>query len=88
MIPKKFAHGLLVLSDTAEFCYKFDDFYHLGDEGGQAWNTSEIRIEWPQLVGKYQEKASTEGYELEDATKLNLSEKNQKWLGLRDAFTF
>ena len=31
LIPKGFAHGFLVLSDAAEFCYKCDDFYHPGD---------------------------------------------------------
>ena len=38
LIPKGFAHGFLVLSDIAEFCYKCDDFYHPDDEGGMAWN--------------------------------------------------
>ena len=32
-IPEGFAHGFLVLSDIAEFCYKCTDFYHPGDEG-------------------------------------------------------
>ena len=35
-IPQGFAHGFLVLSDVAEFCYKCTDFYHPGDEGGMA----------------------------------------------------
>lgn len=34
LILKGFVHGLLVLTDTAEFCYKCDDFYHVNDEGG------------------------------------------------------
>ena len=34
LIPRGFAHGFLVLTDTAEFCYKCDDFYHPNDEGG------------------------------------------------------
>ena len=38
-IPKNFAHGFLVLSDYAEFCYKCTDFYHPDDEGGIAYNT-------------------------------------------------
>ena len=33
-IPKNFAHGFIVLSDYAEFCYKVTDFYHPNDEGG------------------------------------------------------
>ena len=37
-IPEGFAHGFLVLSDLAEFCYKCTDFYQPGDEGGMIWN--------------------------------------------------
>lgn len=88
LIPKGFAHGFLVLSDTAEFCYKCDEFYHPNDEGGVAWNDPEIGIKWPQLVGEYQGTALAEGYCLEDGTKLNLSDKDQKWLGLKDTFNF
>ena len=88
LIPRGFAHGFLVLSETAEFCYKCDDFYHPNDEGGMAWNDPEIGIEWPQVKGEYQGTASAEGYELEDGTKLNLSEKDKKWLGLKDTFKF
>ena len=44
LIPRGFAHGFLVLSDVAEFCYKCDDFYHPNDEGGLAWNDPEIGI--------------------------------------------
>lgn len=87
-ISEGFAHGFLVLSETAEFCYKVTDFYHPGDEGGLAWNDPEIGIEWPNLVGKYQGTASGEGYTLEDGTALNLSEKDQKWFGLKDTFRF
>ena len=84
LIPKGFAHGFLVLSDVAEFCYKCDDFYHPNDEGGLAWNDPEIGIEWPNLCGEYKGSASAEGYTLLDGTKLNLSEKDQKWLGIKD----
>ena len=87
-IPEGFAHGFLVLSDLAEFCYKCTDFYHPGDEGGLAWNDPEIGIEWPQLVGEYKGNASAEGYQLEDGTALNLSDKDQKWVGLKDTFHF
>lgn len=87
-IPQGFAHGFLVLSDWAEFCYKCTDFYHPGDEGGLAWNDPEINIKWPQLVGEYTGTASAETYHLEDGTPLSLSEKDQKWLGLADTFAF
>lgn len=71
-IPEGFAHGFLVLSDEAEFCYKCTDFYHPGDEGGLAWNDPEIRVEWP----------------LEEGVDLIISEKDQKWKGLKDTFKF
>ena len=86
-ISEGFAHGFLVLSDEAEFCYKVTDFYHPGDEGGLAWNDPEIGIKWPMLEGEYQGSASAEGYFV-DGVSLNLSEKDQKWLGLKDTFKF
>lgn len=78
-ISPGFAHGFLVLSDTAEFCYKCTDFYHPNDEGGLAWNDPKIGIKWPELVGEYQGSASAEGYSLADGTPLNISDKDQKW---------
>ncbi len=78
-ISEGFAHGFLVLSDTAEFCYKCTDFYHPGDEGGLAWNDPAIGIEWPTLVGTYNGTASGAGYTLDDGTPLSLSDKDQKW---------
>lgn len=87
-ISEGFAHGFLVLSDVAEFCYKVTDFWHPGDESGLAWNDPEINIQWPQLRGGYPGSASAEGYTLEDGTPLNLSDKDQKWLGLKDTFHF
>ena len=88
LIPRGFAHGFLVLSDTAEFCYKCDDFYQPNDEGGMAWNDPEIGITWPEVTGLYKGSAEAEGYTLADGTPLNLSEKDQKWLGLKDTFKF
>ena len=87
-IPEGFAHGFLVLSDEAEFCYKVTDFYHPGDEGGLAWNDPAIGIEWPQLVGDYKGNCSAEGYTLADGTPLNLSDKDQKWETLANTFHF
>ncbi len=87
-ISEGFAHGFLVLSDTAEFCYKCTDFYHPGDEGGLAWNDPAIGIDWPELTGAYNGSASAEGYALADGTPLNLSEKDQKWQILSETFQF
>ena len=87
-ISEGFAHGFLVLSETAEFCYKCTDFYHPGDEGGLAWNDPSIGIEWPEVTGNYQGNASATGYCLADGTPLNLSEKDQKWVCLADTFSF
>lgn len=46
-VPRGMAHGFYVMSDTAVFCYKCDDVYHPNDEGGIAWNDSDIAIAWP-----------------------------------------
>lgn len=51
LIPKGFAHGFLVVSDYAEFCYKVTDFYHPNDEGGLMFNDVEIGINWPIPAG-------------------------------------
>lgn len=85
LVPRGFAHGFLVLSDIAEFCYKCDDFYHANDEGGLAWNDPKIGIIWPKLKGEYNGNASADGYSI-DGIKLNLSEKDQKWMGIKDLF--
>ncbi len=50
-IPKNFAHGFLVLSEYAEFCYKVTDFYHPNDEGGIMWNDPDVGVEWPMPEG-------------------------------------
>ena len=83
LIPRGFAHGFLVLSDIAEFCYKCDDFYHPDDEGGLAWNCPEIGIVWPGVQGVYRGSASDEGYSLDGVT-LNISAKDKAWLGIKD----
>lgn len=71
-ISPGFAHGFLVLSNVAEFCYKCTDFYRPGDEGGMIWNDPEIGIDWP----------------IPEGMELIISEKDQKWLGFRDTFRF
>ena len=46
-VPKNFAHGFLVVSETAEFAYKCSDFYHPEDEGGIPWDDPDIGVDWP-----------------------------------------
>ena len=87
LIPRGFAHGFLVLSDIAEFCYKCDDFYHPNDEGGLAWNDPSIGIVWPGVVGSYSGSASASSYSI-DGIPLNLSEKDQKRKGIAETFRF
>jgi len=86
-ISEGFAHGFLVLSEEAEFCYKVTDFYRPGDEGGLAWNDPEIGIDWPGVAGAYPGSADSAGYTM-DGVPLNLSEKDKGWAGLRDTFKF
>lgn len=88
LIPEGFAHGFLVLSDIAEFCYKVNDFYHPDDEGGLAWNDPSIGIKWPEVVGEYKESASAATYTLLDGTPLIISDKDQRWSGLNSTFIF
>lgn len=81
-IPENFAHGFLVLSEKAEFCYKVTDYWHPNDEGGIAWNDSTIGINWQELTGS----GGTDGagYRLEDGTPIILSEKDKLWKGLKE----
>ncbi len=48
-VPRGFAHGFLVLSESVDFIYKCDDYYTPGDEYGILWNDPEIGIVWPDL---------------------------------------
>lgn len=70
-ISEGFAHGFLVLSETAEFCYKVTDFYHPNDEGGLLWNDSNIGVQWPMPEGMREE-------------DLILSDKDRVWGGIEE----
>ena len=48
-----------------------------------AWNDPEIGIKWPGLSGVYQGTPAADGYTMEDGTPLTLSDKDQKWPGIR-----
>ena len=71
-IPEGFAHGFYVMSDVAVFAYKCTDFYHPGDEGGLLYSDPEIGIDWP----------------IDPDAPLIISEKDRKWLGLRETFKY
>ncbi len=68
-IPRGFAHGFLVLSDVAEFCYKVDNIYDHESEGGLKWNDPDVAIDWPFGDIKQDE--------------LLTSEKDGKWPSLK-----
>jgi len=61
-VPRGFAHGFLVLSDTAIFSYKCDNFYNKASEGGIAYNDPTLNIDW---------KIPTEDMILSDKDKIN-----------------
>ncbi|MBR1671993.1 MAG: dTDP-4-dehydrorhamnose 3,5-epimerase [Fretibacterium sp.] len=72
-ISTGFAHGFLVLSETAEFLYKCTDFCCPGDEGGLAWNDPAVGIEWPGVVG-----------DTLDGAALNINVRDRAWPTLRE----
>lgn len=78
LIPRGFAHGFLVLSDTAEFCYKCDDYYHPEDEGGLLWNDPAVGITWPEVKGDT----------LTDGKPVVLNQRDRNWPTLDRAYRF
>lgn len=71
-IPEGFAHGFLVLSETAIFAYKCTDFYCADDEGGLLYNDPDVNIEWP----------------VKDLEELIISDKDKLWPTIKDVFKF
>ena len=70
LVPAGFAHGFLVLSDYAEFCYKRSDFYTPGDEGGIMYNDPDVGVEWP----------------ITDDMELTFSERDKVWAPFKEQF--
>ncbi len=62
-IPEGFAHGFLVLSDTAEFLYKCTDVYDPSSEGGIPWNDPLIAVDWPKVDCEYKTSDKDEKHE-------------------------
>jgi len=67
IIPRGFAHGFVVLSESAIFQYKCDNFYSPQNEGGIAWNDSDLDINW---------RVPSEKIILSDKDKVNQKLKN------------
>jgi len=57
-VPPGFAHGFLVLSDTADFEYKCTDYYYPSDEGSIMWDDPDLNISWPIKYPKLSDKDS------------------------------
>ena len=55
-VPAGFAHGFVVLSETADFEYKCTDYYDPSDEGSILWNDPDLNIPWPTDIPNLSEK--------------------------------
>lgn len=69
-VPEGFAHGFLVLSETAEFAYKCTDFYNPKAEGGLLYNDPDVGIKWP--------------FEELGDTKLNINDRDKNFPKLKE----
>lgn len=76
-IPEGFAHGFLVLSDTAKFVYKCTDVYDPSSEGGIPWNDATISVNWPKLGSSYKTSMKDEKHEAFTAQDFSWA---SKWL--------
>ena len=68
-VPPGFAHGFVVLSETADFIYKCTDYYHPESEQGIAWDDPDLNIDWSIA---------------EIAVKISLSDKDKQNVKLKD----
>ncbi|GLS25858.1 dTDP-4-dehydrorhamnose 3,5-epimerase [Marinibactrum halimedae] len=72
-VPPGYAHGFVVLSDTADFEYKCTDYYDPTDEGSLIWNDPIVNIQWPlqdPLLSEKDAKAPT----LEEMHKTDINQ--------------
>jgi dTDP-4-dehydrorhamnose 3,5-epimerase len=71
-IPAGFAHGFLVLSDSAEFLYKTTDYWHATSEKCIVWNDATLNIQWPSIgIEPILNPKDADGLSWTDAPKFN-----------------
>ncbi len=68
-VPAGFAHGFLVVSETAEFLYKTTDFYSPEHEVSIRWNDADIGVEWPLVGAPSLSEKDSAGMAFSDAPK-------------------
>ena len=74
-IPEGFAHGFLVLSDVAEFCYKCTDVYDPTSEGGIPYDDPTVNVQWPDCGCEHKTSAKDKLHEPFAAQKFEYFEK-------------
>ena len=84
LIPQGFAHGILVLSDVAEFWYKVNVFWHPNDKGGMAWNYPEIGSKWQDVTVDFPVSGGASGYNDEGGTRFGMATGVQNRKGVKD----
>jgi dTDP-4-dehydrorhamnose 3,5-epimerase len=71
LVPKGFAHGYSVVSETAEVFYKCDEFYQKESEGGISWNDPALKIDWQIPFDKITVSEKDKQYDLLEHTNHN-----------------
>ena len=74
-IPEGFAHGFLVLSDVAEFCYKCTDVYDPTSEGGIPYDDPPVNVQWPDCGCEHKTSAKDKLHESFASQKFEFFEK-------------
>ena len=74
-VPRGFAHGFLVLSDVAEFCYKCTDVYDPTSEGGIPYDDPTVNVQWPDCGCEHKTSAKDKLHEPFAAQKFEYFEK-------------
>ncbi len=71
-VPVGFAHGFMVLSETADFSYKCTDYYHPSSEKSILWNDPDLQIQWPEDIKPLLSAKDEKGTRLKDMSKSDL----------------